>query len=212
MDYCPGNELYHLLNQVSTLNEQQAKFYIAEIVVALEHMHSLGIVYRDLKPENIMIDLTGHIKIIDFGLSEFIAKKKLKVCGTSGYISPEVVKGEDYDCSSDLYSLGVLLYEMLIGCLPQKFTSSAYLSKSLKFPTHISSSAKNLIQGMMEEDKERRLKVEEIKTHRWLEDIDWEEVGKNRAPYTLSAKSIHTYIKRTGFEYHSEGSTSEDDQ
>ena len=200
MEYYPGNELYHLLSQVSTLNETQAKFYIAEIIIALAKMHSLGIVYRDLKPENIVFDLMGHAIIIDFGLSDWKFSNRVKICGTNCYMSPEVFRGETCNYSSDIYSLGAVLYEMLIGRVPYNHKDipiirSNYIAKKVKFSKNISKNAKNLIKGMLKKDPDKRLTLDEIINHSWFYNIDWEKIASKNGipPFRPSIKKNFKY-------------------
>jgi serum/glucocorticoid-regulated kinase 2 len=100
-------------------SEDRAKFYLAELILALEYLHDNNIVYRDLKPENILIDIEGHIKLADFGLSKEIKNNvSYSFCGSPEYMTPEMLKGEPHDFRLDIYCLGTLLYEMLVGLPP----------------------------------------------------------------------------------------------
>lgn len=227
MEYCPGNELFHLLSQTCILTEPEARFYVGEILVALEHVHSLGVVYRDLKPENVMLDVSGHIKVIDFGLSEFVSSRSLKVRGTNGYISPEASKGEVCGYASDVYSLGVVLYEMLTGHLPyesstgyscakfseHKTDGSSNGGQPIAFPDYISDEAKDLIQRMLEDDKVRRPTIKEAKAHRWFEGTDWEEVSRKGSvpPFTPSATKPRKFVHTVWLGDGNNDSTSEND-
>ena len=121
MEYVPGGELFMHLRKQHKFSQSEAKFYAAEVLLAIEYLHKeLDIIYRDLKPENILIGLEGHIKLTDFGLS---TKNELRktYCGTPEYLAPEIIKGELHDRAVDFWCLGCLIYEMLNGCPP--FTS-----------------------------------------------------------------------------------------
>ena len=121
MDLCAGGELFYLLHQTGSLSEEAAKFYFAEILLGLEYMHKLGIIYRDMKPENVLIDIDGHIKLADFGLSkqdmggDALANS---FCGSPEYMSPEMLQGHGHSLPVDYYSLGAILFEMITGLPP----------------------------------------------------------------------------------------------
>lgn len=104
------------------MHEDTARFYTTEILLGLEHIHAEGIIFRDIKPENILLDANGHIRITDFGLSKsnITAKnrKAYSFCGSPEYMAPEMIKKNGHSFSADFYSLGSLLYEMLIGIPP----------------------------------------------------------------------------------------------
>lgn len=124
MEFVNGGELFFHLNKANKFTEERAKFYAAEILLAVEYLHSQGIVYRDLKPENILLDREGHVKLTDFGL----AKDNLhdtdgrteSFCGTTEYLAPEIIKEKSYGVSVDIYCLGLVLYEMMTGHNPFK--------------------------------------------------------------------------------------------
>ena len=121
MEFCPGGELFFHLHKLRTLSEDQAKFYFSEILLVLEYLHKNDIVYRDLKPENILLDLDGHIKLIDFGLSKQGVGRdgvSFSFCGSPEYMSPEMLNGSAHGRAVDIYGLGALLYEMLVGFPP----------------------------------------------------------------------------------------------
>ena len=130
MDYINGGELYNLMKNKTTLKEQEAKFYIAQVIHAIEFLHTRNIIYRDLKPENILIDEKGYIKLTDFGLAkdDVLSEKNTDtICGTSDYLAPEVIKGEKYGKPVDIWCIGILLYEMLYGIVYNLFNSAAIL-------------------------------------------------------------------------------------
>lgn len=121
LEYCPGGDLSLHLAQRVTFEEYTAKFYIAELILAIEHIHEKDIVYRDLKPENILLDQDGHIKLADFGLSKDHVQdgdNTKSFCGSPAYLSPEMLAHTGSGKPSDIYGIGAVLYEMLTGDPP----------------------------------------------------------------------------------------------
>jgi serine/threonine protein kinase len=192
MDFCPGGELFFHLHNLGRLTEPQAQFYFAEILLAIEHLHSLGVVYRDLKPENVLLDLDGHVRLTDFGLSKEHMRKDsvaFSFCGSPEYMSPEMLKEAGHSFAVDYYSIGALLYEMLTGLPPfynrnRERMYHAILNNPLLMPKYISRNGRSLLGGLLEKDPRKRLGAEkgftEIKAHPWLERVDWERVLKRK--------------------------------
>lgn len=122
LDYCSGGELFFHLGKVGRFPEPRAKFYTAEIVLALEYVHGLGVVYRDLKPENVLLDSKGNVRLTDFGLSKEGVRDHStganSFCGTPEYIAPEVILRQGHGRAVDWWSTGALLFEMLAGLPP----------------------------------------------------------------------------------------------
>lgn len=123
LEYLPGGELIKHIRKTVFMSEEDTRFYLAEIVLAVENLHERGIIYRDLKPENILIDKDGHIKLIDFGFAKVMNSiqkdRSYTNCGTPGYCAPEVMiaqVGHTYKC--DMWSIGILICEMIGGFTP----------------------------------------------------------------------------------------------
>ncbi|KAL1918447.1 uncharacterized protein VTP21DRAFT_3107 [Calcarisporiella thermophila] len=186
MEYACGGELFTHMEKEGKFSERVAAFYIAELVLALEHLHNRGIIYRDLKPENCMLDREGHILITDFGLSKVAAGEDGRastVCGTVEYMAPEMLLQVDYDRTVDVWSLGIMLYDMLTGSPPftsynRKRTMEAILNNKLRLPWHLSADAKDLITLLLRKNPNMRLGsgpegISALKSHRFFRHIDW---------------------------------------
>ena len=134
LEYCPGGELFNLLQKKKRFSEDQARFYSAQMVLALEHLHAKDIIYRDLKPENVLIDKVGYIRITDFGLSRMDVKdpnEAKSICGTPEYLAPEIIMKLGYGKPVDWWTLGSIIYEMLVG-IPPFYTNEFLLINSQK--------------------------------------------------------------------------------
>jgi len=125
VEYCSNGDLSEILDEYSLLDEEIAKFLIAQLILAMKYMHERGIIFRDLKPENILIDKDGHIRLADFGLAKQNDKGQGKrdfrassFCGSPAYLAPEMIKKEGVSKSGDVYQIGVVLYEMMVGIPP----------------------------------------------------------------------------------------------
>ena len=158
IDYCRG-DLARELSKLMTFKEDMVRFYIAQLVLAIEYLHQQNVIYRDLKPENILVDLDGNIKLADFGLSkEGIGDddKTRSFCGSPAYLSPEVVNNKSkgaggYGKSTDIYGIGAVMYELMVGTppflaeeIPEMFKKIT--EAELCFPKHLSLEAKDLMR------------------------------------------------------------------
>ncbi|KAM9234163.1 ribosomal protein S6 kinase alpha-2 isoform 4-T4 [Dugong dugon] len=189
LDFLRGGDLFTRLSKEVMFTEEDVKFYLAELALALDHLHGLGIIYRDLKPENVLLDEEGHIKITDFGLSKEAIdhdKRAYSFCGTIEYMAPEVVNRRGHTQSADWWSFGVLMFEMLTGSLPfqgkdRKETMALILKAKLGMPQFLSLEAQSLLRALFKRNPCNRLGagldgVEEIKRHPFFMTVDWNKL------------------------------------
>uniref|UniRef100_A0A914HX88 non-specific serine/threonine protein kinase n=1 Tax=Globodera rostochiensis TaxID=31243 RepID=A0A914HX88_GLORO len=178
LEYLSGGELFMHLEREGMFMEDTAAFYLAEIVIALEHLHRQGIIYRDLKPENILLDFKGHVKLTDFGLCKEAIEGDQKThtfCGTIEYMAPEILMRTGHGKAVDWWSLGALTFDMLTGGPPftaenRKRTIDKILKGRLTLPPYLSVEAKDLIKRLLKRHVDTRLgagpgDAEEIKQH-----------------------------------------------
>ena len=212
MEYCPGGDLMNLLIEKDILTEKEAKFYLAELILAIESIHKLDCIHRDIKPDNILIDSDGHIKLSDFGLLKISEKifeqnsnqnnnrythnKNYSCVGTAFYVAPEVLKKTGYGSEIDWWSAGVIFYEMLVGYAPfySKETKEVcykvmnwekYFEIPKKIKMKMSDEAQDLIYKLISNKNNRLGKngAEEIKKHPFFSDINWDNVRNMKAPF-----------------------------
>ncbi|KAK0093679.1 hypothetical protein PV326_012928 [Microctonus aethiopoides] len=184
LDFLRGGDLFSRLSKEVMFTEEDVKFYLAELALALDHIHQLGIIYRDLKPENILLDADGHMSLTDFGLSKqpLDDTKTYSFCGTVEYMAPEVVNRQGHSFAADWWSFGVLMFEMLTGALPfqganRNETMTQILKSKLGMPYNISSEAQMLLRVLFKRNPANRLGsggVQEIKNHVFFASIDWD--------------------------------------
>ncbi|KAJ8706132.1 hypothetical protein PYW07_010909 [Mythimna separata] len=201
LDYVAGGELFTHLYQREHFNENEVRIYIAEIILALEQLHKLGIIYRDIKLENILLDAEGHIVLTDFGLSkEFCGgeSRAYSFCGTIEYMAPEVVRSgsQGHDIAVDWWSVGVLTYELLTGASPftvegekntQQEITKRIVRCSYPVPPDVSPEVQDFIRKLLVKDPRRRLgggehDAEELKRHPFFQNLDWDAVARRKIP------------------------------
>ncbi|CAO2584481.1 Ribosomal protein S6 kinase alpha-4 [Lemmus lemmus] len=201
LDYVSGGEMFTHLYQRQYFKEAEVRVYGGEIVLALEHLHKLGIIYRDLKLENVLLDSEGHIVLTDFGLSkEFLTEEKERTfsfCGTIEYMAPEIIRSKaGHGKAVDWWSLGILLFELLTGASPftlegEKNTQAEVSRRILKcsppFPLRIGPVAQDLLQRLLCKDPKKRLGAgpqgaQEVKSHPFFQGLDWAALAARKIP------------------------------
>lgn len=202
MDFINGGELFYHLQNERRFSIARAKFYSAEILLALEHLHKHGIIYRDLKPENVLLNADGNICLTDFGLSKTGMKeaddKTGTFCGTAAYLAPEILLGEKYNTAVDWWSFGILTYEMMVGIPPfysedEREMYQNIVNESVRYPPNTPPSIKTFIDALLEKDPKVRLTDPEVmKNHPFFQGIDFEKLYRKEVnpPYIPSVQSV----------------------
>ena len=198
MDFMPGGDLFQMLvngtGARGAFAPAAARFYAAEVFLALEFLHHRHFVYRDLKPENVLVDANGHVKLADLGFCKRVrpGERTYTTCGTSDYMAPEVMLSQGYDQSADLWAFGVFVYELLAGHAPFKADTDTrrhkrILTADLKFAADFHLTAKDLVSKLCVVETSMRLGcasrgLDDVKDHAFW-DADWDEVAaRSRAP------------------------------
>ncbi|KAF7822203.1 putative serine/threonine protein kinase IREH1 isoform X1 [Senna tora] len=234
MEYLNGGDLYSLLRNLGCLDEEVARVYIAEVVLALEYLHSLRVVHRDLKPDNLLIAHDGHIKLTDFGLSKVglinstddlsgpavsgtsllsedepqlstsehqsDRRKKRSAVGTPDYLAPEILLGTGHGYTADWWSVGVILFELLVGIPPfnaehPQTIFDNILNRNIpwpRVPEEMSPEAEDLIDRLLTEDPNQRLGARgasEVKQHVFFNDINWDTLARQKAAFVPASES-----------------------
>ncbi|KAI5296326.1 camp-dependent protein kinase catalytic subunit [Ascosphaera acerosa] len=201
MDFVEGGELFSLLRKSTRFPNPVAKFYAAEVTLALEYLHNLNIIYRDLKPENLLLDRHGHLKITDFGFAKEVRDVTWTLCGTPDYLAPEVVSSKGYNKSVDWWSLGILIFEMLCGFTPfwdggspMKIYENILRGK-VKYPHYMNPDAQDLLSQLITPDLSKRLGnlvggAQDVKNHAWFREVTWDRLLRKDidAPYVPPVK------------------------
>ncbi|KAG6675933.1 hypothetical protein I3842_15G129800 [Carya illinoinensis] len=234
MEYLNGGDLYSLLRNLGCLDEDVARVYIAEVVLALEYLHSLHVVHRDLKPDNLLIAHDGHIKLTDFGLSKVglinstddlsapavsgtsllvedepklsvsehqqERRKKRSAVGTPDYLAPEILLGTGHGATADWWSVGVILFELIVGIPPfnaehPQTIFDNILNRNIpwpRVPDEMSPEAQDLIDRLLTEDPHQRLGdrgASEVKQHVFFKNINWDTLARQKAAFVPSSES-----------------------
>ncbi|KAL1491487.1 hypothetical protein ABEB36_012078 [Hypothenemus hampei] len=205
IEFVRGGDLMFHMQRQRKLPEEHARFYAAEISLALNFLHCKGIIYRDLKLDNVLLDHEGHIKLTDYGM----CKEGIRpgdttstFCGTPNYIAPEILRGEEYGFSVDWWALGVLLYEMLAGRSPfdiagasenpdqntEDYLFQVILERTIRIPRSLSVKAANVLKGFLNKNPADRLGCHstdsfiDITGHQFFKSIDWDLLEQKQVP------------------------------
>ncbi|OHT08265.1 AGC family protein kinase [Tritrichomonas foetus] len=183
LEYVPGGELFTHVREAKKLTFDEARLYIAEIALAIDYLHSIGIVYRDLKTENILLASDGHIKLTDFGLSKDISflETTTTFCGTIEYIAPEIIRREQYTYMVDWWSLGVLSYELIYGATPFFNRNRARLFQAItmqevRFPTNATPDQIDFISKLLTKDPKKRSTFQDLKDHDFWGGLNFDDI------------------------------------
>ena len=213
MEYVEGGDVRTLLSNIQTLPADMAKMYTAEVVLALEYLHSYGIVHRDLKPDNLLITSVGHIKLTDFGLSKVGLMRRAteiyeeqqdeedhtkfddqETAGTPEYLAPEVIYKQEYSTDVDWWALGVIIYEILMGLTPfYADTVDEVFANICKGDVeflpeeeddYMDEASRSIVMALLDSDRSSRLSTpEEIKEHVYFAGIEWDNILRQKAQF-----------------------------
>uniref|UniRef100_A0A8C8M2W4 Uncharacterized protein n=1 Tax=Oncorhynchus tshawytscha TaxID=74940 RepID=A0A8C8M2W4_ONCTS len=215
MEFCVGGEIWTKLKEVGRFDEPIAVFCAACVVEAYAYLHKKGIMYRDLKPENLMLDAKGYVKLVDFGFAKELVhgNKTYSFCGTPEYMAPEIIQNQGHDFAADFWSLGILVYELLVGSPPFSSSEPAkiypkILDGVLKFPPYMGEGAKSLISKLCRPRPGQRLGntkngIKDVRHHRWFSSMNWHKlrVGQVEAPTIRLIRKGPCYINFDRFPF-----------
>eukprot|EP00927_Polykrikos_kofoidii_P049824 TRINITY_DN43833_c0_g1_i1.p1 TRINITY_DN43833_c0_g1~~TRINITY_DN43833_c0_g1_i1.p1 ORF type:complete len:770 (+),score=141.12 TRINITY_DN43833_c0_g1_i1:95-2404(+) len=185
-----GGELYAVYNKKRFHgSEKHARFYVAGVVFAFEHLHSKKIIFRDLKPENLLLTSTGHIKLTDMGLAKVSIGKTYTTCGTPDYFAPEMISSQGHTEAVDWWTLGILLYELMVGHPPFESPTPMQIYckvnkgiRRVNFPPKTKGATEELVKSLCLKDPSDRLPMQrggtkKLKSHAWFFEFDWVRMG-----------------------------------
>jgi 3-phosphoinositide dependent protein kinase-1 len=217
LDVASGGELLGVLKKIGSFDEECTRFYGAEILDAIEHMHNRGVIHRDLKPENVLLDDQMHIKITDFGTAKLLpdprkpkeatpydpagqdeeSTRARSFVGTAEYVSPELLTDKNACKASDLWAFGCIIYQLLTGRPPFKAgneyqTFQKIVGLDYQFPPGFPPAARDLVERLLVLDPQRRLSIEHIRNHEFFDGIQW-----GRGLWKMKAPRLKPYIPPT---------------
>ncbi|KAI4370687.1 hypothetical protein MLD38_019008 [Melastoma candidum] len=213
LEACEGGELFDQITRKHRLSEEEARFYAAEVVDALEYIHGLGLIHRDIKPENLLLTSDGHIKIADFGSVMPMQDTLITILpntssddksdtfvGTAAYVPPEVLNSSPATSGNDLWALGCTLYQMLSGTSPfedasEWLTFQRIIARDIRFPNYFSDEAKDLIDKLLDTEPTKRPGAGPdgylaVKMHPFFKGIDWKNLRSQTSPRLAMEKMV----------------------
>lgn len=181
LEYVQGGDLRTYIDREFSFSLEQVRFYIAECTLALQYLHSMGLIYHDMKPENILLTASGNIKLTDFGLSTEIGKEST-LSGTLEYAAPELIQSKKYDQGIDWWALGAVAYELIVGKRPFLATSeisleSAIVNNPLKIPEDVDETTASFLSQLLQKEPKNRLGDDNIMSHPFFASIDWTKLA-----------------------------------
>lgn len=212
MEAARGGDVFNILKAKGYVDERTARFYVACLVEAIDYMHSNSIIHRDLKPENIVLSENGYGMLTDFGFAKKLGdnQKTYTMCGTPGYIAPEIILGQGYGKGSDWFAIGCVMFDMLTGAPPfptrtdQFAMIQSMMNNSLQLPMYLSFWAKDLLRNLIQLKPMKRFGVvhggtDKIRNHKWFEGFDWEQLRNGTMPAPIRPK-LNSDFDVSGFD------------
>lgn len=212
LDFVGGGDLFHHLRMHKKFDEECVRFWTVEIILALEALHRDDIVYRDLKPENILLEPDGHVVLVDFGLAKHIKRSSVEglegrsnsFVGTPEYLAPEIVQGTGHGSSVDWWTLGILMFELLLGRPPFKSKDLSILyqkivSEDVTIPNTMSVEARSILKGLLSRNPSIRLGAhgpQQIREHAFYASSDWAKLEKKEIPPPYRPVSPTDYLSK----------------
>lgn len=213
MEPCLGGELWTILRNHTRFEDETAKFYTACVIEAFDYLHTKKVIYRDLKPENILLDSSGYVKIVDFGFAKQLGSEGCAwtFCGTPEYVAPEIITNKSHDHRADIWSLGILMYELLTGRPPftnrpdkgQVYPLILKGMKGVPFPRILNPSAVELIRQLCRLSPTQRPSLKMARHYMWFAEFDWTGL-RNRTLKPPIVPNIKSQADASNFDIYSE--------